>query len=134
MILLSRCFTCFGKTKLIKKIRGFLLTGPIFCCLKGNKNISRSQPLVNRQSHGNIKLPAAVLLSANTYMRMVRYFRLAGVQCLSKTQYYAFQKKNLAAVVNEEYDKKKNALLDLLSVRDYCAMVDVTVLVIVPNI
>ena len=134
MILLSRCFTCSAKTKLIKKIRGSLLTGPIFCCLKGNKNISKSQPLVNPQSHGNIKLPAAVLLSANTYMRMVRYFRLARVQRLGKTQHYAFQKKNLVAVANEEYNKENNALKDLLRVRDYCAMVDVTALVIVPNI
>ena len=89
VVLLSRCFTCFAKFKLIKKIRGSLLIVTISSS-NGHKNIWRSQPLVNRQSHGNIKLSAAVLLSANTYMRMAQYFRLAGVQLLSKTKYCAF--------------------------------------------
>ena len=79
VVLLSRCFTCFAKTKLIRKIRGSFLTVTLFCS-KGHKNIWRSQPLVNQQSHGKIKLSAEVLLSANNYMRMTQYFCLVGVQ------------------------------------------------------
>ena len=90
VVLLSRCFTCFAKTKLIKKIRGSLLIVTMSSS-NGHKNIWRAQPLVNRQSHGNIKLSAVVWLSANTYMKMAKYFRLAGVQWLSKTKYCAFQ-------------------------------------------
>ena len=43
LVLLSQCFTCFAKMKLIKKIRGSLLTVTIFCS-NGHKNIWRSQP------------------------------------------------------------------------------------------
>ena len=51
---------------------------------------------------------------------MTWYFRLAGVPWLGKIKYCAFQKKYLAVVVNEEYNKEKNALNDSLCVRDYC--------------
>ena len=79
-----------------------------------------SQPLINRQSHGNFKLSTTILLTANTYMIMSQYFLLAGIQWLGKTQQYAFQKKYLAGVVNEAYNKEKNDVIDSFRKRGYC--------------
>lgn len=45
-------------------------------CSSGHKDICRSQSLVNQQSYDNIKFSVAVLLSANTYLRMARNFHL----------------------------------------------------------
>ena len=89
-------------------------------CSSGYKDICRSQSLVNQQSYENIKFSVAVLLSANTYLRMARTIHLTRGQWLGKTQYCTFQKKYLAGVVNEAYNKLTNALTDFLRVRNYC--------------
>ena len=83
----------------------------ITVCTNGHKNIWRSQPPVKRQWMGNIRLSAAVLFSANTFTKIAEYFRLANVQWLGKTRYYAFQRKYLSGVVNEAYVKEKEVLL-----------------------
>ena len=93
-------------------------------CSSGYKDICRSQSLVNQQSYDNIKFSVAVLLSANTYLRMARNFHLTRGQWLGKTQYCTFQKKYLAGVVNEAYNKLTNALTDFLRVRNCCYFSD----------
>ena len=121
VVLLSKCFSCFSKTKLVQKIKGSLLTVTIFCS-NGHKHVWRSQPIVNRQSQGNIKLSAAVLFSASTYTRIAQYFRLAGVQWIGKTRFYDFQKKYLAGVVNEAYIKENDILIESLLLRKSCCL------------
>lgn len=71
--LLERCFTCFGKTKLVQKVRGSLLIVTM-CCINGHEHIWRSQPLVNKFAYGNIKLCSAVLFSAGTFAKISKYF------------------------------------------------------------
>ena len=118
----ANCGRCLGKTtKLIRKTRGSLLT-VITVCTNGHKNIWRSQPPVKRQWMGNIRLSAAVLFSANTFTKIAEYFRLANVQWLGKTRYYAFQRKYLSGVVNEAYVKEKEVLLGDLKKKGPCKL------------
>ena len=91
--LFARCFTCFATTKsLIRNSRGSLLTVKTVC-INGHKNIWKSQPSFKSQWLGNIRMSAAILFSANTFTRIAEYFRLADIQWIGKTRYYAFQKK-----------------------------------------
>ena len=121
VILLNKCFTCFSKTKLVEKIQGSLLTVTMFCT-NGHTHILRSQPLVNRHSKGNITLGASVLLSANTYTRIAKYFQLAGIQWIGKTRYYLLQKMYLAGVVNEAYVLKNQELIETLKSKGPCCV------------
>ena len=109
--LFARCFTCFGMAKsLIRNTCGSLLTVKTVC-INRHKNIWKSQPSVKRQWLGNIRMSAAVLFSANTFTRIAEYFRLADIQWIGKTRYYAFQKKYLSVVVNEAYSKENDFLM-----------------------
>ena len=120
--LFARCFTCFAATKsLIRNTRGSLLTVKTVC-INGHNNIWKSQPSVKRQWFGNIRMSAAVLFSANTFTRIAKYFRLADIQWIGKTRYYAFQKEYLSGVVNEVYSKEKNILMTQMKKKGHCRL------------
>ena len=120
--LFARCFTCFFSTKsLIRNTRGSLLIVQTVC-INRHKNIWKSQPSVKRQWLGNIRMSAAVLFSANTFTRIAEYFRLADIQWIGKTRYYAFQKKYISGVVNEAYSKEKDILMTQLNRKGHCRL------------
>ena len=55
-----------------------------FTCPNNHKNISKSQPAVNRYSQGNLTLSAAVLFSANTFEGIATHFNIAN----GKSRFY----------------------------------------------
>ena len=65
-------------------------------------------------------MPAAFLLSANTFTKISEYFRLADIHWKGKTRYYAFQKKYLSGVVNEAYSKEKDILMTQMKKKGHC--------------
>ena len=67
-------------------------------------------------------MSAAVLFSANTFTRIVEYFRLADIQWIGKTRYYAFQKKYLSGVDNEAYSKEKDILMTQMKKKGHCQL------------
>ena len=120
VVLLCRCLTC-GVLASIKKctVRGSLLIVEMIC-KNAHKNIWRSQPLINRSAHGNIKLSASVLVSSNTFIKLAKYFELADIQWITKTRYYLIQKKYLAGVVNEYWLKERHSVLSELKNSEIC--------------
>ena len=120
--LFARCFTCFATAKsLVRNTRGSLLTVKTVC-INGHKNIWKSQPSVKRQWFGNIRMSAVVLFDANTFTRIVEYFRLAEIQWIGKTRYYAFQKKYLSGFVNDAYSKEKDILIGQMKKKGHCRL------------
>jgi hypothetical protein len=118
------------------KVRGLLLT-VISVCSDGHSNTWRSQPLIKRQSIGNIILSAAVLFSANTFMKISEYFRLANIQWIGKTRYYAIQKRYLADMVNEAYVRENDDLLLDLKQKGLCYLSEMAVVIVLatmPNV
>ena len=87
-------------------------------CHEGHKTIWRSQPNCSHYSVGNLTNAASVLFSANTYTRLARFFDLAGIQWITKTSFYAIQKRYLIGIVNRFYLKKSRMILDELKKSD----------------
>ena len=62
-------------------------------CPNNHENIRKSQLAVNRYSQGNLTLSAAVLFSANTFEGIAKHFNIANIEWITKTSYYAIQRK-----------------------------------------
>ena len=118
--LLSRCFTCASQATITKKnIYGSALVVELICC-KGHRNVWKSQSSVRGFYHGNIKLAASVLFSANTFKNIQNYFEMAGVPWISKSRYYFMQKNYLHGVANEAWRREHSVdILDLKN-RENC--------------
>ena len=83
-------------------------------------NTWKSQPTCNRYSVGNLTSAAAVLFSANTYQRIASFFDIANIQWLSKTSYYAIQKRYLTGIVNKNYIKMSKSILEEVKGKGSC--------------
>ena len=118
--LLSRCFTCASQATITKKnIYGSALVVELICC-KGHRNVWKSQSSVRGFYHGNIKLAASVLFSANTFKNIQNYFEMAGVPWISKSRYYFMQQNYLHGVENEAWRREHSVdILDLKN-RENC--------------
>ena len=117
MILLQRCLICSASAT-IKKI---IKTGSALIvklkCQNGHEKIWRSQPLRNRLYEGNIKIAAGILFSTNTYIKLHKFFNLAGIHGISKQTYYRIYDKYLRGVVNDRWIREKTFILDSLKQR-----------------
>lgn len=71
---------------------------------------------VDRFSKGNLIVSVMVFFSINTFEKIARYFDIADVQWITKTSYYAIQKKSLAGVVHLDYFRIKTSLVRGLKV------------------
>ena len=89
-------------------------------CQSGHTNTWKSQPTCNRYSVGNLTSAAAVLFSANTYQRIASFFDIANIQWLSKTSYYAIQKRYLTGIVNKNYIKMSKSILEEVKEKGPC--------------
>ena len=108
LILLERCLfpACVlssAVTSLIYKGSQLIVT---MKCQGGHTMTWNSQPNCNHYSVGNLVGAASVLFSANTYQRLASFFELANIQWLSKTSFYAIQKRYLTGVVNKTFIEK----------------------------
>ena len=81
-------------------------------CPTGHLTTWRSQPNCNHYSMGNLQSAASVLFSANTFMRLATFFDLANIKWLSKTCYYAIQKRYLFGVVNRNYISRSKEIYE----------------------
>jgi len=114
LILLKHCLSsACNLTTIITKIayKGSQLIIKMKCP-DGHQNTWKSQPNYNHYSIGNLTSAASVLFSANTYQRIANFFDLAGIQWLSKTSYYAIQKRFLLGVVNRNYNERSKEICD----------------------
>ena len=120
LILLKKClhFSCSLPTVITKvAVKGSQLIITMRC-QNEHSFTWRSQPNVNRYSKGNLTGAAAVLFSANTYQRIAEFFELANIQWISKTCFYAIQKRYLTGVVNRNYNIMSQNLLQELKLCD----------------
>ena len=115
LLLLNRCLTCSSPASITECITYGSALFVKLLCSKGHHNVWRSQPLISGYYHGNIKLAASVLFSSNTFTNLLKYFQLAGVEWISKSSYYEFQKKYLLGVANEAWEKEKTLLVNELA-------------------
>ena len=122
LLLLKRCLypACLLTTTITKvAYKGSQLIVRMKCPA-GHDTTWRSQPNVNHYSEGNLTSAASVLLSANTFTRIATFFNLAGIQWISKTAYYAIQKRFLFGVVNKNYEEQsEKAYADIKEHGDY---------------
>ena len=100
----------FKESQLIVKLK----------CQSGHTNTWKSQPKCNRRSVGNLTSAAAIPFSANTYQRIARFFDIANIQWLSKTSYYAIQKRYLTGIVNKNYIKISKYILEEVKGKGPC--------------
>ena len=119
LILLERCLfpACVlssAVTSIIYKGSQLIVT---MKCQGGHTMTWNSQPNCNHYSVGNLVGAASVLFSANTYQRIASFFELANIQWLSKTSYYAIQKKYLTGVVNKTFIEKSAEMFNDIKMR-----------------
>lgn len=120
--LFSKCSSCSNKSSIVKCfVKGSLLSVESLCT-NGHSFTWRSQPVTKRKAHGNLKLSASVLFSANTFSSIRSYFELADVQWISKTQYYQIQKRYLSLVVNEAWLSQQRVLISELQGQEICRL------------
>lgn len=122
VVLFKMCLTC-SLPATIKNItvKGSQLIVKLICPNK-HENTWKSQPSVNRYSKGNLTLSAAVLFSTNTFEKIAKYFDIADIQWITKTSYYAIQKKFLAGVVHLNYCRMNASLVSRLKVEGECKL------------
>lgn len=114
LLLLKRClFPACILTTIITNIayKGSQLVVKMECPA-GHQTTWRSQPNCSHYSIGNLESAASVLFSANTYKRLATFFDLAGIKWLSKTCYYAIQKRYLFGVVNSNYNSRSKEIYE----------------------
>jgi hypothetical protein len=117
VLLLKQCLNC----QAVAFIESFKKCGSaisvILHCSNGHTTTWRSQPLINRFYEGNVKLAACVLFSSNTYMKMCKYFSLAGVSWISKSSYYNLHRNVLIGVTNSAWLEAKSQVETEISQR-----------------
>ena len=77
---------------------------------------------VNRYSQSNLTLFTAVLFGANTFERIAKYFDIAFIQWITKTSYYAIERKFLAGVVHLNYCRMNASLVRNLKRERECKL------------
>ena len=122
ILLLRNCLTCSLPATIKNiKVKGSQLIVKL-ACLNHHENIWKSEPTVNRYSQGNLTLSAAVLFSANTFEKIAKYFDIANIQWITKTSYYAVQRKFLAGVVHLNYSRMNASLINRLKNEGECKL------------
>ena len=120
LVLLRRCLTCALPAMIIKKtVNGSALLVEVLCA-KGHRNIWRSQTLLRGFYHGNVKLAASVLFSSNTFTKICKYFEMADIAWISKSRFYALQKKYLFGVAYEAWQNEQETLISQLQDKESC--------------
>lgn len=120
--LLKHCILCHASAvvKHVKSV-GSALSVTLYCS-NGHSSIWRSQPYCSRYYEGNVKLAACVLFSSNTYMRLTKFFNLAGIRWVSKTSYYELHKKYLIGVTNEAWLREKSSIEESIKLHGNCIL------------
>ena len=122
ILLLRNCLTCSLPATIKNiKVKGSQLIVKL-ACPNHHENIWKSQPIVNRYSQGNLTLSAAVLFSANTFEKIAKCFDIANIQWITKTSYYAVQRKFLAGVVHLNYSRMNTSLVNRLKNEGECKL------------
>ena len=70
-------------------------------CDDGHISPWRSQPRTSNYYEGNILLAASILFSANTFLKIKKYFELTCIPFILHKSYYNLQKDHLFGVANE---------------------------------
>ena len=110
--LLKHCLICHASALVENvKVCGSALSVTLYCT-NGHRTVWRSQPFCSRYYEGNVKLAACVLFSSNTYMRLSKFFNLAGIPWVSKTSYYKLHKKYLIGVTNEAWLRETHRIME----------------------
>ena len=122
MILLKSCLTCslLATVKNVTVKVSQLIVA--LTCPNNHENIWKSQPTVNRYSQGNLALSAAVLFSANTFEKIAKYFDTTNIQWITKTSYYAIQRKFLAVAVQLNCSRMNASLVRNLKRERECKL------------
>lgn len=114
LILLEKCL--FPACALSSAVTNIIYKGSQLIvtmkCPRDHTMTWHSQPNCNHYSVGNLVGAASVLFSANTYQRLASFFELANIQWLSKTSFYAIQKKYLTGVVNKTFIEKSAEIIN----------------------
>ena len=122
ILLLRNCLTCSLPATIKNiKVKGSQLIVKL-ACPNHHENIWKSQSTVNRYSQGNLTLSAAVLFSANTFEKIAKYFDIANIHWITKTSYYAVQRKFLTRVVHLNYSRMNTSLVDRLKNEGECKL------------
>ena len=80
-------------------------------CKDGHISRLRLQPRTSNFYEGNIVLAASILFSANTFLKIKKYFELACIPFMLHTSYYNLQKDNLFGVANEAWVREEKEKL-----------------------
>ena len=122
ILLLRNCLTCSLPATIKNiKVKGSQLIVKL-AFPNHHQNIWKTQPTVNQYSQGNLTLSAAVLFSANTFEKIANCFDIANIQWITKTRYYAVQRKFLAGVVHLNCSRMNTSLVNRLKNEGECKL------------
>ncbi|KAM4705577.1 uncharacterized protein WCC33_010403 isoform 1-T1 [Rhinophrynus dorsalis] len=100
--------------QLFKRTVGSFLTVSGKCISGHSFHIWDSQPRVNQVAMGNYLLSAAVLCSGSNFNKVHDLFKIVGIQQISKTNYYRYQRRFLFPSIDlhwqKEYEKVKSEM------------------------
>ncbi len=113
------CYECGNIiTSKTKHCKGSMLTVKT-TCLCGHSKAWQSQPLTNGAATGNLLIPAAILLSGNTYKHIQQFSKLLNMQIVSSTSYYKTQKKCLLPVIDNKWKSCQKEIINELKKEDH---------------
>ena len=121
-ILFKYCLSCGCLANVLNVCNGGSMLIVELLCYKGCKNIWHSQQVISRHALGDLRLVASTLYSANTYVKLETFFKLANIPFLCKTSYYNIQKKFLFGVINEAWLNERTISINGIKKKPACSL------------
>ncbi|XP_046863251.1 uncharacterized protein LOC124456997 [Xenia sp. Carnegie-2017] len=111
--LFINCKTCGSLCDIEKSTTGSMVEVRATC----NKNHTHhwtSQPLLHNKPAGNVLIPAAIILTGETFEPMKQFSMAFNLTFVNKYQFYKVQDEIVFPVINSTYEKQQNNLLQII--------------------
>lgn len=109
------CPRCDGPVKPTAKVTGTLVTVDQECCACGFKRRWQNQPFLKQMPAGNLLLSAAILFSGSQAAKVLHLLEIMNVAAISKATFFRHQRKYLAPVIIQAWEKQQLQLVEQLA-------------------